>query len=168
MYVGNNAYLSYTMRLFRRINGVIQHWWGPNNQDTEALELKGILTFIYTVEHELAHKCQYESGLVSPYLSQEEDQDQDCVLDLWERLLGLDPNDTDTTDAYGGDRIGDAQCVADIAAYGRLLEKRELWKKDWADTGLQKGPPPFNPMPWRHFSTGTNVSKYDDLLTTLH
>jgi len=77
---------------------------------------------------------------------------------------GLDPTLKDTTGAYPDDPDGDLDCIADIEAYRHLLTKRDIWQQDWADTGLQKGPPPFNPVPWRYWSSGTNVSAFNDLL----
>lgn len=155
MHIGNNAYLPYTMRLFRLQGGLIT--WA------ETLSIKGIHTFIYAVEHELAHKRHYEIGIYP----QTPDNDGDGLSDDWEIAHGLNPTLQDSTGAYRGDPDGDLDCIADIEAYGKLLLKENLWKHDWADTGLQKGPPPFNPMPWRYSSSGTNVSAFNDLLKAI-
>lgn len=155
VHIGNNAYLPYTMRLFRLQGGLIT--WA------ETLSIKGIHTFIYAVEHELAHKRHYEIGIYP----QTPDNDGDGLSDDWEIAHGLNPTLQDSTGAYRGDPDGDLDCIADIEAYGKLLLKENLWKHDWADTGLQKGPPPFNPMPWRYSSSGTNVSAFNDLLKAI-
>ncbi|MCS7277846.1 MAG: hypothetical protein NZ531_03255 [Aquificaceae bacterium] len=170
VYVGNNAYLTYNgMRLFRiqvrpsYTTGIVM----PFITYGDSLTIKGIHYFIYTVEHELAHKRHYETGI---YPSTP-DIDGDRLSDDWESDHFLDPFSFDTTDYYnrfGDTTPGDLQCIADIEAYGKLLQKKELWREDWADTGLQKGtPPPSDEFPWKYSSTGKNYSQYQDLLITI-
>jgi len=167
VYVGNDAYLTYQMRLFHIENrsdvlGIIK----PLITFVDILTIKGIHNFIYVVEHELAHKRHYETGIYPADPSV--DSDGDGLNDYWEEGHFLDPNSHDTTDAYnrfGDTTPGDLQCIADIEAYGKLLQKKELWREDWADTGLQKGsPPPPDKFPWEYSSTNKNYSKYNDLL----
>lgn len=155
VHIGNDAYLIYTIPLFRLQGGFITH--------VDDLTVKGIHNFIHAVEHELAHKRHYETGIYP----QTPDSDGDELSDDWEEAHGLDPTRPDTSGAYGGVSNGDRECIADIEAYGRLLPRRDLWKEDWADTGLQKGSPLFIPMPWRYSSSGTNTSIYSDLLQAI-
>jgi len=155
VHIGNTAYQPYTMRCFRLVGGLISF--------ADALSLRGIHTFIYAVEHELAHKRHFEAGIYP----QTPDSDGDRLGDAWEIAHGLDPILKDTTGAYPDDPDGDLDCIADIEAYGKLLTQRDLWRQDWADTGLQKGLPPFNPMPWRYWSSGTNISAFNDLLQAI-
>jgi hypothetical protein len=171
VYVGNDAYLTYSMRLFHIENrsnafGIIK----PLITFADTLTIKGIHTFIYTVEHELAHKHHYETGIY-PSTDPLTDSDGDRLNDYWEEGHFLDPNTRDTADAYnrfGDPTPGDLQCIADIEAYGKLLQKEELWRKDWADTGLQKGsPPPSDKFPWVYGSTNKNYSIYKDLLNAI-
>ncbi len=160
VHIGNMAYQPYTMRCFRLVGGFITF--------VDALSLRGIHTFVYAAEHELAHKRHYETGIYP----QTPDSDRDKLGDDWEGDHHLDPDKPDTTGAYSPDPdnpdlSGDRQCIADIEAYGNPLPRENLWHEDWADTGLQKGPPPFNPMPWRYGSSGTNVSNFNDLLQAI-
>jgi hypothetical protein len=155
VHIGNNAYLSRTLPLFRLVGGIVTY--------VDALDVKGILRFIVAAEHELAHKRHYEAGIYP----QTPDTDGDRLSDDWEMAHGLDPTMKDTTGAYPDDPDGDLDCIADIEAYGKLLTQRDLWRQDWANTGLQKGLPPFNPMPWRYWSSGTNISAFNDLLQAI-
>ncbi len=122
----------------------------------DFLEVRGIHKFIAILEHELAHRRHAQAGfLVGRF--EPGDSDGDGLLDEWERAHCLDPDDPHTTrvtEEYN-DPDGDSDVVAEIEAYARLLQQKEKWKEDWADSGLQKGNPP-NPFPWKYLSTGTN------------
>jgi hypothetical protein len=93
------------MRLFHIENrsnafGIIK----PLITFADTLTIKGIHTFIYTVEHELAHKRHYETGIY-PSTDPLTDSDGDRLNDYWEEGNFLDPNTRDTADAYN--RFGD-------------------------------------------------------------
>ncbi|MDW8366229.1 MAG: hypothetical protein RMK49_10330, partial [Abditibacteriales bacterium] len=125
VHVGRTAYLPFTMRLFQLQGGLIAY--------VDTLSLRGIHTFVYMAEHELAHKRHYEIRIYP----QTPDPDGDRLGSAWEIANNLDPALKDTTGAYPGDPDGDLDCIADIEAYGRLLTREDLWREDWADTGLQ-------------------------------
>ena len=41
----------------------------------------------------------------------------------------------------------DSELIAYLTGYGALLRARELWRRDWADCGLQYGQPQ-SPFPY--------------------
>jgi hypothetical protein len=199
VYVRNhsNNYTSATFPLFairqgQCPRGVPQ----PVVTRVDTLTIRGIHAFAQTVFHEFGHKWSYETfwqfapGAYDRILfpNTGPDQDRDNLLDAWEEAHGLCPYRRHTTDAYthiGGEnwgRPGDPEVVADVMAYGDLLnaemyydqQTRQwrwrpdgLWRRDWSDIGLQRGNPieRFGVFPWKYASTGRNSSTYSDLLT---
>jgi hypothetical protein len=199
VYVRNhsNNYTSATFPLFairqgQCPRGVPQ----PVVTRVDTLTIRGIHAFAQTVFHEFGHKWSYETfwqfapGAYDRILfpNTGPDQDRDNLLDAWEEAHGLCPYRRHTTDAYthiGGEnwgRPGDPEVVADVMAYGDLLnaemyydqQTRQwrwrpdgLWRRDWSDIGLQRGNPieRFGVFPWKYASTSGNSSTYSDLLT---
>lgn len=98
--------------------------------------------------------------------------------------MGLCRYTRHTTNAYPTYlRVGvpsDPEVVADVLAFGALVNAENTdrnndgnpWNDsllrvhDWSNLGLQYGNPweRFGAYPWRYSSSGTNVSRYSDLL----
>ncbi|GBC93127.1 hypothetical protein HRbin15_01614 [bacterium HR15] len=145
----------------------------------DTITVRGIHAFAWTVYHEFGHKWSYETTVqVAPgvytriyYPPAAFDSDGDNLADAWEARNGLCPYTAHTTNAYPqyqfNDLPSDPEVVADVLAYGSLLNNIDLWKHDWSDQGLRYGNPieRFTAFPWRYNSTGRNTSAHSDLLT---
>ncbi len=147
----------------------------------DDITMYGIHGFAFTVYHEFGHKWSYETywqaapGVMDRIWRPQRafDNDGDDLLDAWENAHGLCPYRRHTTDAYLhiGDEIsgspGDPEVLADVVAYGDLLDNANLWRHDWSNLGLQKGNPleRFVAFPWYYESTRRNQSAHSDLLT---
>jgi len=150
----------------------------------DTLTVHGIHAFAWTVYHEFGHKWSYETTVqVAPGVYARiynpppafDSGDGDRLADAWETRNGLCPYRMHTTSYYRSyidrDIPSDPEIVADVLAYGALLNAesggRSLWQRDWSDRGLQYGNPTerFGAFPWRYRSTGRNISSHNDLLT---
>lgn len=62
----------------------------------------------------------------------------------------------------------DAEIIAYLVEYGKLLHARDLWKQDWAKFGLQWDVP-RSPFPYAFERDGVRYpsSRYNDLITTV-
>jgi len=132
-------------------------------QRVDFLHVYGYHAFQFVVAHEFAHKYLYESGIVGL-----PDSDGDGLRDDWEIALRLDPTERRTLRfVYNTDYPhNDQEFLCDVIAYGFLLPREQTWQSDWADIGLQKGVP-ISPFPWRYDSSGTNRSRYTDLIDSI-
>jgi hypothetical protein len=162
----------------------------------DTLTIYGIHAFAHTMYHEFGHKWSYEAmwqfapsaydRIYFPAVGP--DGDRDNLLDAWESSHGLCPYRRHTTDAYthigdeNGGSPGDPEVVADVIAYGQLLNAeiehdprtgQATWRSDglrrhdWSNLGLQFGDPTkrFDSFPWKYSSSGRNISNHSDLLT---
>jgi hypothetical protein len=162
----------------------------------DTLTIYGIHAFAHTMYHEFGHKWSYEAmwqfapsaydRIYFPAVGP--DGDRDNLLDAWESSHGLCPYRRRTTDAYthigdeNGGSPGDPEVVADVIAYGQLLNAeiehdprtgQATWRSDglrrhdWSNLGLQFGDPTkrFDSFPWKYSSSGRNISNHSDLLT---
>ncbi len=125
----------------------------------DRVRVYGIHAFLKVAAHEYAHLLLYQMGIVD----YNNDSDGDGVADSWEIIFGLSPNYQNSVVNY---HRNDQEFLCDVIAYGYLLANEKAWEYDWADVGLQKGRP-VRPFPWQYESTGTNRSRYSDLLTSL-
>lgn len=134
-------------------------------KEVDRLTIYGIHAFAKVVYHEFGHKWSYESGILGRR-GRPGDSDGDGLLDAWEAAHSLCPFTPDTTDAYAVSP-SDTEVVADVIAYGDLLDNVYLWRYDWSNKGLQFGNPlkRFEAFPWVYHSTGGNTSRHQDLLT---
>jgi len=161
----------------------------------DTLTIYGIHAFAHTVYHEFGHKWSYETTwqfapgaydrILSPAVGP--DGDRDGLLDAWESSHGLCPYRRHTTDAYthigdeNGGIPGDPEVVADVIAYGQLLNAeierdprtgQATWRSDglrrhdWSNLGLQFGDltKRFAAYPWKYSSSGRNISNHSDLM----
>jgi hypothetical protein len=161
----------------------------------DTLNIYGIHAFAHTVYHEFGHKWSYETTwqfapgaydrILSPAVGP--DGDRDGLLDAWESSHGLCPYRRHTTDAYthigdeNGGKPGDPEVVADVIAYGQLLNAeierdprtgQATWRSDglrrhdWSNLGLQFGDltKRFVAYPWKYSSSGRNISNHSDLM----
>ncbi len=118
----------------------------------EFLKLNGIYRYVVILEHELAHKRHLLQGfhcidprrLDSGFL----DLDNDGLDDEWELVNGLHSCHRISVDHVYW--MPDAEVIAYIEGYGRLLEAGDkIWEYDWATCGLQYGEP-VSPFPWTY------------------
>jgi len=121
--------------IFRCENGTIRY-------TQRFLYVAGIHKFIGVVEHEKVHKKMYEEGSLYPPDNSCPDLDRDGLCDRWEDENGLNSLTPRTVPPFP-----DAELVAYIIGYGKVLDAKEKWKEDWATCGLQFGTPP-SPFPW--------------------
>jgi hypothetical protein len=161
----------------------------------DTLTIYGIHAFAHTVYHEFGHKWSYETTwqfapgaydrIFFPAVGP--DGDRDGLLDAWESSHGLCPYRRHTTDAYthigdeNGGIPGDPEVVADVIAYGQLLNAeiqrdprtgQATWRSDglrrhdWSNLGLQFGDltKRFAAYPWKYSSSGRNISNHSDLI----
>jgi hypothetical protein len=159
--------------------------------EVDTLTVHGIHAFAHVVYHEFGHKWSYETywevapGVRMPIAGapgRSGDSDRDGLLDVWEQAHGLCPHRPHTTDAYPQyPNASDAEVVADVIAYGALLNAEieydsrtgqwrwrsdGLRRHDWSNFGLQFGDPTrrFDAYPWKYSSSGKNISNHSDLL----
>jgi hypothetical protein len=145
----------------------------------DTLNVHGIHAFAATVYHEFGHKWSYETTVqVAPGVYARiyyppaafDTGDGDNLADAWEERNGLCPSRKHTTDAYRQYEAfflpSDPEVVADVLAYGSLLNNAALWVHDWSDQGLRYGNPleRFTAFPWHYNSTGRNTPAHSDLL----
>lgn len=133
----------------------------------EELYVYGIHRYIATLEHESAHKRHLLNGIlcdVSRYAPSRIDNDGDGLDDRWEVQHGLHSCSRFSADR----RYPDAEVIAYIEGYGKLLAARDYWKQDWSDCGLQKGVPgPHFPWKYKRGDREANTPFYSDLLTEI-
>lgn len=135
-------------------------YWSNRGLEIDRLEVRGIHKFIAILQHEQAHRDHHRQNILLPRRGGQYDRDGDWLRDDWELQNCLDPCRHDTSGAFPRDADGDADVIAEIEAYGALLQNEGKWREDWANTGLQAGSPP-NPFPWKFLSTGTTRSNRD-------
>ncbi len=102
------------------------------------------------------------------------DSDGDGVFDWAETLVGLDPDQRDTTGIRDylplnhPDRLHeDREVLAEIEAYGALITSQGLWADDWADDGLRKGYYTPARFPYYYLMTDSNVPCHTDHVVAL-
>lgn len=143
IHISNDAHGPYSVRVFD-INPT-----PPNYvRYVGYLDLAGIDHYIYTCAHETGHQVIFLGGGIynfnaDPAHTSPISADGDNVSDAWEPNHHLNPNSSDTANAYGiqgnGDQ-GDTEVLADVQALPVLFQQISAWKQDWADDGLQWGP----------------------------
>ena len=151
IYIGDNGHGPWNMRVFDLDAQNHVHYSG-------VLYIGGIHSFIYCCGHEAGHQHDVSAGFeVSSSTSAHPDNDLgngtgDGLDDNWETRNGFNPRNPDTTGAYNNEpqnsadyNKGDRECVCDIQALTALLAPtstglvKDLWKKDWANDGLEVG-----------------------------
>ncbi len=119
------------------------------------LYLRGILTYIWTCEHEEAHRTLFGMGITYPWNTNNGgappngfiDTDVDGVSDTWELSHHLNPRVSDTTNSYpqyatslsGSVDGGDEECLCDILALKATKQQASMVAQDWSDAGWQYG-----------------------------
>ena len=159
-----------------------------------TLTVSGIHRYIYVSEHEQGHRnnnlddiqrtgsttnwpSKSDPSAQDPSLYRGEDWDDDGLNNGYELDHHLDPQDSDTADAYLSNGSphpgGDSECAADIQALGRLLPTEDKWRQDWATNGLQWGErrsKMFFPWTFTNDSSGTtskNPPSHPTALTSM-
>ncbi|MDQ2686278.1 MAG: thrombospondin type 3 repeat-containing protein, partial [Armatimonadota bacterium] len=170
-YITNDAYNDWNAQLYRIAPAPLLS--AGYIQDAGTLQISGIHNFIWTCAHEATHRQMLDGGIDDPIFHHfGHDSDGDGLSDEWETAHHLNPNDSDTTDTYGGSSVGDTETCANIGAWGELSTMKDTWKQDWADTGLQWGDwfnydPDVNPdakhpyRPWQYISPGSPIFSSD-------
>jgi hypothetical protein len=127
-----------------------------------SLYTYGLLHFIHICAHEAGHKSDYDEYiLLTPEERPLYSHDGDGISDLWEQNHHFNPNDPDTTRAYGGAYQGDSEALAEIHAWGVVQPLKQLWHSDWSHVGLQSGAwGPNNPAYYTYFGLLTYNTPY--------